>query len=70
MSAYLFIIVLTFTSERWQLGLQITHLVILLILISILTPRGGLYGFSVAVLIANCIRIGAVLVLGLMKAGR
>lgn len=70
LSAYLFIIVLTFTSERWQLGLQVTHLVILLILISILTPRGGLYGFSVAVLIANCIRIGAVLALGLMKAGR
>ena len=68
LSAYLFIIVLTFTSERWQLGLQIAHLCILLILISILTPRGGLYGFSIAVLIANCIRIGAVLVLGLVKA--
>lgn len=68
LSAYLFIIVLTFTSERWQLGLQIAHLFLLLILISILTPRGGLYGFSAAVLIANCIRIGAVLVLGLAKA--
>ena len=41
---------------------------ILLILISVMTPHGGLYGFSAAVLIANCIRIGAVLVLGLVKA--
>ena len=70
LSAYLFIIVLTFTSERWQLGLQIAHLVILMILITIMTPGGGLYGFSVAVLIANAIRIAAVLVLGMMRAGQ
>lgn len=68
LSAYLFIIVLTFTSERWQLGLQTAHLCILMILIVIMTPRGGLYGFSAAVLTANCIRIGAVLILGLAKA--
>ena len=69
LSAYLFIIVLTFTSEKWQLGLQIAHLLILMGLIAVMM-NGSLERFSVAVLIANAIRIAAVLILGTVRAGR
>ncbi len=68
LSAYLFIIVLTFTNERWQLGLQVLHLLLLLILITVMTRSGGIVGFSIAVLCANVIRVLLVLVLGLVKA--
>ncbi len=68
LSAYLFIIVLTFTNEKWQLGLQCAHLVLLLVLIVVMM-QGSLENFSMAVLIANAIRIVAVLILGLIKAG-
>ena len=68
LSAYLFIIVLTFTSEKWQLGLQIAHLCLLLILIVIMM-QGSLVKFSWAVLIANAVRIAAVLILGTARAG-
>ena len=64
-SAYLFIIVLTFTGEKWQLALQVLHLVILLILITAMTPTGGLKAFAAAVLAANAIRILMVVCLGL-----
>ena len=69
LSAYLFIIVLTFTGETWQLGLQCGHLVLLLILIAVMM-RGSLIGFSAAVLIANAARIIAVLILGFVQAGK
>ena len=69
LSAYLFIIVLTFTGEKWQLGLQCGHLVLLLILIAVMM-RGSLIGFSAAVLIANAARIIAVLILGFVQAGK
>ncbi len=69
LSAYLFIIVLTFTSEKWQLGLQAAHLGVLLLLIFTMTPGGGLLGFSVAVLIANTLRVCVVMILGVVKAG-
>ena len=67
LSAYLFIIVLTFTSERWQLGLQLAHLGILVLLI-FLMMGDSLINFSWAVLIANALRIAAVLILGFVKA--
>jgi len=69
LSQYLFIIVLTFTNEKWQLGLQIGHLILLLILIAAMMG-GSLLNFSEAVLIANAIRIAAVLILGIAAAGR
>lgn len=68
LSAYLFIIVLTFTSERWQLGLQCAHLGLLLVLIFFMM-QGSLENFSMAVLIANAVRILAVLILGMIRAG-
>ena len=70
LSAYLFIVVLTFTEERWQLILQTAHLGVLLLLVFALTPGGGLQGFSVAVLIANALRIAAVLILGFVFSGK
>ncbi|MDO4619729.1 MAG: hypothetical protein Q4B09_03805 [Lachnospiraceae bacterium] len=70
LSAYLFIIVLTFTGERWQLALQCCHLAAVLLLISVMTPAGGLAGFSGAVLIANTLRIIAVIALGIIAAGK
>lgn len=70
LSAYLFIVVLTFTEEKWQLILQGAHMVILVILILAMTGKGGIAGFSEAVLIANAVRIAAVLILGMMRAGR
>ncbi len=68
-SAFLFIVVLTFTAERWQLILQAAHLVVLGVLVILVTPQYGIVGFSVAVLAANTLRVLAVIVLGIIKAG-
>ena len=70
LSAYLFIVVLTFTEEKWQLLLQIFHLVVILALVLLFTGSGGIMGFAGAVLIANAIRVAAVILLGLVKAGK
>ncbi len=67
-SAFLFIVVLTFTEERWQLILQAVHLVVIFALIFLLTPQYGIAGFSVAVLVANILRVLAVIVLGIYKS--
>ena len=67
LSAYLFIVVLTFTGAKWQLILQGIHLVLLIVLVILFTPRGGLPGFSTAVLAANAVRIVLVLLLGEKK---
>lgn len=67
LSTYLFMIVLTFSDERWQFGLQLIHLGVLLVLIFSI-GRGSLMGFSTAVLIANALRIGAVMLLGFIKS--
>ena len=70
LSAYLFIVVLTFTEEKWQLLLQIFHLVVIVALVLLFTGSGGIMGFAEAVLIANAIRVAAVILLGLVKAGK
>ena len=70
LSAYLFIVVLTFTEEKWQLLLQIFHLVVIVALVLIFTGRGGIMGFAEAVLIANILRVAAVILLGIIKAGK
>ena len=67
-SAYLFIVVLTFTEEKWQLILQIGHLILMVVLVAFLTGSHGIMGFSVAVLTANILRVAAVLLLGIWKA--
>ena len=69
-SAYLFIIVLTFTGAHYQLLLQGVHLVVLTALMMLMTGQGGLKGFSTAVLIANALRIAAVITLGMYFAGK
>jgi O-antigen/teichoic acid export membrane protein len=69
LSAYLFIIVLTFTDEKWQLILQCAHLALLAVLI-ILMIGNGIAGFAAAVLIANAARVAAVLILGMINAGK
>lgn len=68
-SAYLFILVLTFTAEKWQMVLQVAHLAVILALVFLVTG-GTLWGFSLSVLIANAIRVAAVFVFGLAGAGR
>lgn len=68
LSAYLFIVVLTFTEEKWQLILQIVHLVLIVALVLLFTGNGGIMGFANAVLIANTVRVLAVIALGLWKA--
>ena len=70
LSAYLFIVVLTFTDEKWQLILQVVHLIVLLGLIVSMTPGAGIRGFAAAMLIANALRIGAVMLLGTVCSGR
>ncbi len=70
LSAYLFIIVLTFTGASWQLLLQCIHLGVTVLLIFLMTPAGGMMGFARAILIANALRIAAVLLLGYVFAGR
>ena len=67
-SAFLFILVLTFTDERWQLGLQLAHFGILL---AVSIPAAKMYrlaGFAYASLGANILRVAAVIILGLVKA--
>lgn len=70
LSAYLFIVVLTFTEEKWQLILQVVHLVIMTVLVLLLTGAYGILGFAWAVLIANAIRVLAVIILGMIKVGK
>lgn len=67
LSAFLFIVVLTFISEKWQLLLQLCHLILLLVLVLWLTGEWGLRGFIYANLAANAARVLAVIVLGLIK---
>lgn len=69
-SAYLFIVVLTFTEEKWQLILQVVHLVIITVLVLLSAGNHGIMGFAKAVLIANVIRVLAVIVLGLWKVDK
>lgn len=70
LSAYLFIIVLTFTSEKWQLGLQLAHMALIIVLSIVMTKATGITGFSIAVFIANLARVAAVLLLGIIKGKR
>ena len=70
LSAYLFIVVLTFTEEKWQMILQVVHLAVILALVYAMTPQGGLHGFSVAVLMANGIRVLLIILFGLVRSGR
>lgn len=70
LSTYLFIVALTFTEEKWQLILQIFHLLLIGVLVLIFTGNGGIIGFADAVLIANAVRVAAVILLGLWKAGK
>ena len=67
-SAFLFILVLTFTDERWQLGLQLAHFGILLAVSIPAAKMYGLTGFAYASLGANILRVAAVIILGLVKA--
>lgn len=69
-SAFLFILVLTFTDETWQLILQGAHLVIMAALVLIFTVRGGITGFAWAALTANALRVAAVIILGYGKIRR
>lgn len=67
LSAYLFIIVLTFTEEKWQMILQVIHLCILTVLVLAVTGNYGIGGFAMAVLAANVLRVLAVIGLGLVR---
>ena len=67
-SAFLFILVLTFTDEKWQLWLQTAHFMILTVATVLCTKMFGMTGFAWAVLGANCIRVAAVILLGSIKA--
>ena len=70
LSAYIFIVVLTFTEEKWQMILQVVHLAVILALVYAMTPQGGLHGFSVAVFMANGIRVLLIILFGLVRSGR
>lgn len=67
-SAYLFILVLTFTDEKWQLWLQAIHFVILAGSSIVCTMKFGMEGFAWACLGANGLRVAAVVALGVWKA--
>lgn len=69
-SAYLFVVVLTFTEEKWQMILQIAHLVIIAVLVTVMTGAGSIEGFAGAVLAANTIRVLAVALFGFIMNGR
>ena len=69
-SAFLFILVLTFTDERWQLWIQLAHFCILLVSSVLAARTYGMMGFAVASLGANSLRVVAVVILGIVKAGK
>ena len=69
-STYLFIVVLTFTEEKWQMILQALHLAIITALVYVMTGSGSIEGFAGAVLTANSIRVLAVAVFGWIMNGR
>ena len=69
-SAYLFIVVLTFTEEKWQMILQIGHLILITVLVMLMTGSGSIKGFAGAVLAANTIRVIAVALFGFVMNGR
>ena len=64
-SAFLFILVLTFTDERWQLWIQLAHFCILLVSSVLAARTYGMMGFAVASLGANSLRVAAVVILAL-----
>ena len=70
LSAYIFIVVLTFTEEKWQMILQTIHLIIISLLVFFMTRGGDLHGFSIAVLMANTIRVITVITFGLFRVGK
>ena len=70
LSAYIFIVVLTFTEEKWQMILQTIHLIIISLLVFCMTRGGDLHGFSIAVLLANTIRVVTVITFGLIRVGK
>ena len=67
-SAFLFILVLTFTDEKWQLWIQLAHFVILLTASVLAAKNYGMIGFAWACLGANTLRVVAVIALGIWKA--
>ena len=67
-SAFLFILVLTFTDEKWQLWIQLAHFVILLTASVLAAKNYGMIGFALACLGANTLRVVAVIALGIWKA--
>ena len=67
-SAFLFILVLTFTDEKWQLWIQLAHFVILLGTLVLAAKNYGMIGFAWACLGANTLRVVAVIALGIWKA--
>jgi len=69
LSAYIFILILTFTEEKWQMILQLAHLAAVLVLVFSFSGRYHLMGFSAAVLAANALRVAAVTAFGALKAG-
>ncbi len=70
LSAFLFILVLTFTEEKWQLSLQVLHLVLMTALVISFTFKGEILGYSYGALIANAVRVILVLILGFVKVRR
>ena len=70
LSAYIFIVVLTFTEEKWQMILQTIHLIIISLLVFFMTQGGDLHWFSIAVLLANTIRVITVITFGLIRVGK
>lgn len=69
-SAFLFILVLTFTDERWQLWIQLAHFCDFARVISTCGTHIWNDGFAVASLGANSLRVAAVVILGIVKAGK
>lgn len=67
-SAFLFILVLTFTDEKWQLWLQAAHFVILAAVSVVCAKVFGIQGFAWALFGANALRVAAVILLGTIKA--
>ena len=67
LSAFLFIVVLTFTNEKWQLILQVSHLMLMTVLCVSGTLGLGITGYAYGALIANAVRVAAVILLGYGK---
>lgn len=66
-AGFLLMLILSFTKEKWQIILQVVHLIVMVVLVLICTYKYGIIGFAISSLFANAFRVFAVFIIGFLK---